>query len=220
MNQPYTDKVEKEAQKFKDPQSQEAFKSHSAWISIEIMESPPNTKLADAYQKLLPRAMKLSSDRCLMLLDSTGHHARYGPELMKDLAASGQHFFQVSATSQVSAVPTESHEMQIAVSKAQENLPLFRQRYLKRAPHEIFALKARFQQGSNVEHMWLEVTEISDTTIKGRLVSAPSTINDVKQGDPCEIPDARVTDWVISDSRSQKVILGGYTLPVVEREGH
>ncbi len=51
--------------------------------------------------------------------------------------------------------------------------------------------------GSEMEHIWFELLELSDLAVKGKLTQEPYYISDLHEGDIGEYPADRITDWII-----------------------
>jgi uncharacterized protein YegJ (DUF2314 family) len=62
-----------------------------------------------------------------------------------------------------------------------------------------YAIKARFTEGEDVEHMWVQVDDFKNGYFLGRLANEPNTIKSIKYGDNVTIQRTDVEDWILED---------------------
>jgi len=62
-----------------------------------------------------------------------------------------------------------------------------------------YGVKVRFEEGDNVEHMWVKVTEFKDGYFLGKLNNDPNTMKLVKSGDDVNVLVKDVEDWILQD---------------------
>jgi uncharacterized protein YegJ (DUF2314 family) len=57
----------------------------------------------------------------------------------------------------------------------------------------------RYEEDSEdkFEHMWFEIEEVSENTVKGRLINTPYFIDDMKNGEVYELDREDMSDWII-----------------------
>ena len=113
-------------------------------------------------------------------------------------------------------VPQDDPAMAAAIERARATLPAFH-RYLEQvAGGEVDAkLKAVFQQGGAVEHMWISNVTFDGRVYRGVLESRPMELTNVAQGDAVVIPPARVTDWIVVVEDG--IMLGNFTTMELRR---
>lgn len=100
--------------------------------------------------------------------------------------------------------------MDAAVMRARETLPTFREYLARAAAGEVNALlKARFEFGDEIEHMWISDVSFKGGVYHGRLASTPIAQTDLAPGDAVEIRPDEVTDWMVF---VDEVVLGGFTV--------
>jgi uncharacterized protein YegJ (DUF2314 family) len=113
-------------------------------------------------------------------------------------------------------VPQDDAAMASAIARARVTLPVFH-RYLEQvADGEADAkLKAQFEQGGVVEHMWIGDVRFDGRVYRGVLESRPMDLTHVAQGDAVAILPEHVTDWmvVVEDD----VMLGNFTTMELRR---
>jgi uncharacterized protein YegJ (DUF2314 family) len=112
-------------------------------------------------------------------------------------------------------VQAEDAAMNLAIERARATLPIF-DRYLSRAAGgEVQAiLKARFQQGDVVEHMWVSDVTFTGGVYRGSLINRPRELTNVAQGDAVDIMPRHVSDWLVVE---EGVGLGNFTMLELRR---
>ena len=102
----------------------------------------------------------------------------------------------------------------------------------RKALAELRKVKTRFQQGlpvgsrlqvkhgfistEGIEYMWIAVTTWRGNRIQGHLISKPAHCPDLRSGDPVELAEVEVYDWLIKHESGARE--GAYTDQVLERE--
>lgn len=105
--------------------------------------------------------------------------------------------------------------MEAAIARARETLPTFHTYLRRAADDEVFAqLKARFELGDEVEHMWVSDVSFKGGVYHGRLASTPLAETDLEPGDAVTIRPEEVTDWMVLVG---DLMLGGFTVIEIRR---
>jgi uncharacterized protein YegJ (DUF2314 family) len=141
----------------------------------------------------------LTTTGCLILLALAGCSSE-----SPDVARDGEPL--------VTSFSDEDREMNAAMTQARETLPEFERR-LKNPPasQSHIALKARFDENGEVEHMWINDVELVEDGFRGVLGNEPVHVTSIKFEDPVTIGRDRVSDWMAIDDDT---LVGGYTLRV------
>lgn len=119
---------------------------------------------------------------------------------------------QVQADERRSDVLNAPHDeaMEAAIARARETLPVFHEYLGPSAAGEVNALlKARFEFGDEIEHMWISEVSFKGGVYHGRLASTPIAKTDLAPGDPVVIGRDEVTDWLVF---VDEVMVGGFTV--------
>jgi uncharacterized protein YegJ (DUF2314 family) len=113
----------------------------------------------------------------------------------------------------VSPFSADDEAMNRAMQRARDTLDEYRHRLANPPPTQTgLSLKAKFESGGHVEHMWVHDVEPIDGGFRGILGNTPLSIETLKEGDSVEISDSDVSDWMaIDDGR----LVAGYTLRVI-----
>jgi uncharacterized protein YegJ (DUF2314 family) len=102
-----------------------------------------------------------------------------------------------------------------AAERARETLPVFRRWLPRAAEGEVVAqLKARFEFGDEIEHMWISDVRFKGGAYHGRLASTPMADTDLGPGDAVTIRADEVTDWMVV---LDDVVLGAFTVIEIRR---
>ena len=125
-------------------------------------------------------------------------------------------FSSCSKKDKVIGVKDNDAEMNAAIAKARETLPLFWRAFEKQERGETdFALKVRITDKRGTEHFWATDIEHRDGKIKGIINNEPNIVAKVKMGDVIEIPEPDITDWLYM--REGKMV-GNFTLKPLFKE--
>ncbi|MEM0997555.1 MAG: DUF2314 domain-containing protein [Bacteroidota bacterium] len=102
-------------------------------------------------------------------------------------------------------------QMNWAMEKARLTVSYFRDSL--RAPQPLqsnFALKARLQEGDEVEHIWLSNVSLDEDGIfYGTIDNAPVRVTNVEMGTKMAVPPGMVSDWMVLENGR---LIGGYTI--------
>ncbi len=80
------------------------------------------------------------------------------------------------------------------------------------AQQDSFAVKAEFEDGDHVEHMWLNPVRFADGKFEGRVGNEPNMVSTVKLGDVVTVAKVEISDWMYVDDGK---LVGGFTLRVL-----
>ncbi len=75
-----------------------------------------------------------------------------------------------------------------------------------------FSIKAPFTDGERTEFMWVSVTELSASTIRGTLGNRPASVRNVKEGDAVAVQFDDLNDWLFM---ADDLIVGGFRLEIL-----
>lgn len=117
----------------------------------------------------------------------------------------------------VSYVKADDEEMEIAHRRAVEELPGIRDRYRAGLPPgQVLYVKHGFPVSEgNHEWMWVVVTGWKGERIAGTLANDPQYRKDLRAGQPVELTEPDVYDWMLAGPGEQQE--GGYTTAVLMR---
>jgi uncharacterized protein YegJ (DUF2314 family) len=110
----------------------------------------------------------------------------------------------------VASVSGQDQEMNLAISKARDSLPLFWKVFEAPGRGESdFALKVRVEDRNGVEHFWVTDLRRQDGKIFGFIGNDANTVASVKFGDEIEVLEDDISDWLYM--RNGKMV-GNFTV--------
>jgi uncharacterized protein YegJ (DUF2314 family) len=214
---PYVEDVEKEAKSIRELRLREHFKQHTAWMSVDLMDSFGETDLAPAYRAIGRLIAELADEDCLIVYGTeSGKMVVYSPELDEQLR--GQE--PLAALDYHPHVPVieiaDDHPaMQAAVAEARKRWPEFVSAFESRAEDQLFSVKARISDGEHSEFIWINVTALEDDRIIGLLGNEPVALPRLHEGDKVTTRLSELNDWMYLAERGAPV--GGFTVEVLRR---
>lgn len=107
-------------------------------------------------------------------------------------------------------------EMNAAIQKARDSLPLFWQVFRDR-PAEVtyFSLKVGISDGTTTEHFWTSDIELGEGVISAVIDNDPVMVKTVARGQRIAISEPDISDWMFV--RNGKIV-GGETLRVMLKQ--
>jgi uncharacterized protein YegJ (DUF2314 family) len=108
---------------------------------------------------------------------------------------------------------SEDVEINRAIKTAQQTLTKFEKAIRSNnANFSLFALKVKFENKENAEHIWLSNVEFKNGEYFGVVDNLPEHITEVKLGETLKIDINTITDWMYLDKSN---LVGGYTIRVL-----
>jgi uncharacterized protein YegJ (DUF2314 family) len=99
--------------------------------------------------------------------------------------------------------------MNAAMEQARSTLPDFARELASPEEGAFYSIKARFEEGSAVEHIWLVEVAREAGGISGVVNNEPLSITSVALGQRVTVPAESVSDWlIVRDGRYR----GGFTI--------
>lgn len=120
--------------------------------------------------------------------------------------------FSPGPAEEVVTVSEDDQEMNSAIERAQETLPLFVDAMQSPAhATDLFTIKAKFPYGTGeaAEHMWVSDLTVTEEGFKGILGNEPEYVKDLQMGDAVDVKQENVTDWMILHDGQ---MLGGFSV--------
>ncbi len=113
------------------------------------------------------------------------------------------------------AIEETDPEMKEAIVKARSTVNEYIDRLTKpKASYSYFAIKARFEENKNVEHLWLNFVTYNGKEFSGSVANTPREIKSVTFGKEVHVKPDSISDWMVIDNG---VLVGGYTLRVLRK---
>lgn len=107
-------------------------------------------------------------------------------------------------------------EMNAAIQKARDSLPLFWAVFRDKPPEvTYFSLKVGISDGQGTEHFWTRDIELSDGRITAIIDNDPVMVKTVKRDQRVDVLEHDISDWMFV--RNGKIV-GGETLRVMLKQ--
>jgi len=120
------------------------------------------------------------------------------------------------STRPVVPIPTLANmdeEMTVAVRQAQDTLYILRQAMLAPKPsYKLLSVKVRFSSNGDIEDMWTEAIDFSDSKYTVRMVEGVTLELGAHPDRLVEVAPNEVLDWMILEKDGS--VFGGYTLRI------
>jgi uncharacterized protein YegJ (DUF2314 family) len=94
---------------------------------------------------------------------------------------------------------------------ARSTLPRFRELIAAETPGT-YTVKFPLTQNGATEHIWMQLTDYRDGMLVGLLANDPVNGNKYRMGDPMEVAEADVEDWMVNTGTE---MYGGYTVRAI-----
>ena len=117
---------------------------------------------------------------------------------------------QSVAKDDIVRVPSDDGQMNAAIERARETLPVFWKAKDNPSPGQYgFMLKVRIRDGDATEHFWLADIEPSGDGYVGTIDNEPQTVTTVKYRQRYSFPQEDISDWIYIEGEK---FYGAFTL--------
>lgn len=107
-------------------------------------------------------------------------------------------------------VKEDDARMNAAIAKARATVQTFIAALQSPKPDQSgFSIKVGFEDGAQVEHMWLTDVTFDGTRFHGVVNNDPDLVKNVKLGDKTTVDPAKISDWMYLEKDK---LLGGETI--------
>lgn len=127
----------------------------------------------------------------------------------------GKRADEIDVDEAVVLIQGDDPEMEAAVKHAQTNLNRFIEAVKNPKPGRTTSVKVRFEDGEDVEYMWLNELSYADGCFSGAINNDPVYVKNVKIGDTHEAHANEVNDWLIIDEDGG--LEGGFTIELLQQ---
>jgi uncharacterized protein YegJ (DUF2314 family) len=199
FSSPYSSEARESAQTLPDLRLRKAVEDHRAWIAVDLMESFDAARPRESFYPAIARLIaELAGDDCLAIYhpesnrinawDDTLKEALRGPDPLKEFAK--------AVNPPVLQIDDQDPELLAAKAEARRRLPEFIDAF-RRKDGQGFSVKAPVTAGGRTEHIWIEVDDIAEARVDGRLGNEPVNLGGMKIGDRVDVALSEVEDWVM-----------------------
>ncbi|MBL8991542.1 MAG: DUF2314 domain-containing protein [Phycisphaerae bacterium] len=204
------DEVESVAQGCEDPRMRAAMREHAGWVSVDAVmlnRMPPASERAPFYAVLARVALEFMDDDVLMLYLPADNYFLEAGESGRERLRSGRLIdpeTDGSLNAPIYAVPQDDAKINAAIKKAQQRLPELVSAWERRGADCQAMIKGRFT-GSNgeVEYMWLELRDITETHFVGEVGNEPLHPGVAARGSTARVKSDDVVDWAFADEQGE-----------------
>lgn len=194
----------------------EALASHSCWLAVDSNIPSGTIKDEEIFSALGRFLAEFVDDQIVMIYTPTFNKgALWKDEMRETLVSDPLSVFGPGPHARVEMnnvrqVPADDAEMIAAIEEARTRFPEFCTAFANAPTKAGFLVKARFEEEEEVEHMWISVTELTDTLIYGKLINSPNAISNVREGQFVEVDSDKVSDWAYP-SKEQGDYVGNFS---------
>lgn len=217
LEEPYWEQPEDVARHFGDLRARRSILSHRAWTAVDVLAAdlPPARAVAFGRAAKLTAELAIGSGP-LAVFDAESGAFRVWDHTSDAGLREGQpgEFFAGGGGNAVVALAPDDPSLLAAMAEARRRWPEFVAQFKARHPEQHFSVKAPVTRSGQTEHIWIEVTALSDAWIRGRLGNAPIDLPGLRLGDLVSVTTDSVEDWLYVLSSTP---IGGFSIPVVER---
>jgi len=176
----------------------DAMRTHKAFLSIDVHESPEGQTLEDARDILGRIAASLVDASTLVIWDvGSGFLAPATPDVVEILLKEGLNSEAFETFSPVVMVNPRDRKMKAAIREAVTRWPEFVQAFPNRAADEPCLAKVCLSNGKDKEHIWLEVQDCGLDFVTGVVANRPYDLPNIKENDVITHPASGISDWMI-----------------------
>lgn len=191
-----------------DPDAARALTEHRAWVSVDFMRG--DADLAEINRVICRVIAELIDGEALLLWDVRHDRlSKIDDTTMEILCGPAPMLVFGNDDATVSA-KADDDALAAAKEEAHRRWNEFVAGWHLRRRDQHCAVKAPFRDGKRVEHMWVEVLEITDDAVRGTIGNDPQHVKNVTAGQEVTVPLADVEDWLIADASGR--MLGGFSV--------
>ena len=120
-------------------------------------------------------------------------------------------------------ISSDDPKLLAAQAEADQRWPEFLRAFNERGKDQYFAVKGRILEGDKGEYLWLQVSDIDDKLVHGKLDNDPADLKKVARGADLHIAIEDVDDWLYSTSATKEggsgkeELKGGFTLRLFDQ---
>ena len=116
----------------------------------------------------------------------------------------------------VYGVVENNAQMNAAIEKARQSVDTFIKALQNPgAAQTFFSIKAKFTDGDEVEHIWLESVTYDGKKLQGKIGNEPLYIKNISLGDAVSVMPKDISDWMFVENGK---LVGGFTLQVLRNQ--
>ncbi|GAB4384114.1 MAG: hypothetical protein Kow0022_05730 [Phycisphaerales bacterium] len=189
-----------------------ALEQHRGWVALDHLTGDAD----EPYSVIGHIAAELMDDSvCLLCLPTLGLAALPSPQLVESMRKGVwlQHFIPTAAD-RTHADPADDPGRRRAADRARLAWDAFVEAFKDRRG-EHFSAKFPFVDGPRVEHLWITVTAMDGSSVRGTIANEPSVLTNICEGDAVERHADELEDWLFMRNGA---LFGGFSLRAIMGE--
>lgn len=178
----------------------DAVNLHRAFVSIHMDAETEPERRGLSREMLTKMVGALTDETTMAIWDTVTNGISDAPTFIHIASDSDDqsYLLQTDNMGQIGAV--KSGELDAEIARARALIPDLISA-VRAQPNEAFFVKMKFEEGDDIEHMWVEVVSIVGEDLTGILLNQPSSLSNLKEGDNIKKDLADLSDLVYADER-------------------
>lgn len=172
---------------------------------------------AEAYRIIGKLLASMAGPDCLAIYSPGLQRCNeFDPSLIEALAGPDPlSLFDEPTFEPIIEISDNDPRMEAAVAEATRRWPEFVEAFETRSEplSDQYLIKAEFREAGNCEYMWVAVTDVIGSEIRGTLMNDPHELMEIHRGSSVRIEIDRLNDWIYPTHEGAHV--GGFTLDVL-----
>lgn len=194
----------------------DAFMEHEGFISVHLSDVIPEAFRDHVKECVNKLAAALVDDTTVLVWDIVSNRVSLPtPEVVAALAEGSSEAFETIMWDPIMARAADDADIDKAILEARARFPEFRSAF-GAGGLDIAMVKAPFEtRTGDPEHMWLDVSEVGDETVKGKLVNKPRDVAGLRECSEVTVPIAELSDWMFVNGEGphggfvERILRGG-----------
>lgn len=199
FGRPYTSDTEEMARSLSDLRVRKAVEDHRAWLAVDLMHAFDPARPRESFYPSIGRLIaELAGDDCLAVFHPESERINAWDDALKAALRGPDPLekFALPVNPPVLQLDDRDPELLAGKAEARRRLPEFLDAF-RRKDGEMFSVKAPVTAGGRTEHLWIEVDQVDDERIGGKLGNEPVDLGGMKIGDRVDVAISEVEDWVV-----------------------
>jgi uncharacterized protein YegJ (DUF2314 family) len=196
---PYSPESKALAQSIPDLRLRKAVEDHCAWVAVDLMQPFDESRPRDSFYPAIGRLIaEVAGGDCLAVFHPQSKRINAWDESLREILRGPDPLknFGVPVNPPMLQVDDQDPDLAAGVAEARRRFPEFLEAW-QRKDGQQFSVKAPVTAGGRTEHIWIEVDEVRDDRIGGKLGNEPVDLGGMKIGDRVDVAHAEVEDWVV-----------------------
>jgi len=199
FGRPYTSDTTEMAESLTDLRVRKAVEDHRAWVAVDLMHPFDDARPRESFYPSIARLIaELAGDDCLAVFHPESERINAWDDTLKAALRGPNPLEKFALPVNPPVLPLDDHDPKLAAAteEARRRLPEFLDAFTRK-DGERFSVKAPVTAGGRTEHIWIDVDDVDDDRIGGRLGNEPVDLGGMKIGDRVDVAISEIEDWVV-----------------------